>query len=68
MIEFTPPLILMEECPKHWMPHDRYRPCLGCMANISRDAILIERGILPVIAIKGIRSMSAPCYKDKESK
>jgi len=58
MIEFTPKLILTDECPTHWMPRDRYHPCLGCMARISRDSILIERGILPIIAIKGVRSYS----------
>lgn len=64
MIEFTSPLTLTEECPKHWMPIDKYHPCLGCMAGITRTAILIERGILPVIAIKGVKNASIQHHKE----
>lgn len=64
MIEFTSPLTLTEECPKHWMPYDRYHPCWGCVTKISRESILIERGILPIIAIQGVKNASIPHKKE----
>jgi hypothetical protein len=34
------------------------------MAGITRTAILIERGILPVIAIKGVKNASIQHHKE----
>jgi len=38
------------ECSIHWIPihNGLYGECICCFAKISRKAILIERGILPV--------------------